>query len=272
MITLQVLAPLARQEGVPLAAVERDYLQHLLLREIGRKPLVFKGGTCLRIVFRSPRYSEDLDFSSRGATAEILSILEGGARALLAYGIVAEWKRDDSEPHSVVGRIRFRGPLYTGDPRSEGTIRIEVSLRAERPLHTAERFVAVTAYPDVPQLVLTTLGDAEIFAEKLRALVIRSEPRDAFDLQFLMARGISASPALVRSKLGLYRRSLTGASLRAALQRAGGAWDRDLGPLLREVPPFPAVRQTIWASRSRWMPPTRRGRSPSKQRPQRGRH
>ena len=34
-----------------------------LYQEPGSEKLLFKGGTALRIVFKSPRFSEDLDFS-----------------------------------------------------------------------------------------------------------------------------------------------------------------------------------------------------------------
>jgi predicted nucleotidyltransferase component of viral defense system len=66
MLARMQLEVIARREGVPLHVVEWDYLQHLFLRHAGRGPLTFKGGTCLRIVYGSPRYSEDLDFNAEG--------------------------------------------------------------------------------------------------------------------------------------------------------------------------------------------------------------
>jgi len=45
----------------------REYCQHLFLSYLYQKPesakLFFKGGTALRIIFGSPRFSEDLDFT-----------------------------------------------------------------------------------------------------------------------------------------------------------------------------------------------------------------
>jgi len=71
MLARSELAGIARRDGVPLGVVERDYVQHLLLRQIARAPLAFKGGTCLRIAHGSARYSEDLDFDAAGGTEEV---------------------------------------------------------------------------------------------------------------------------------------------------------------------------------------------------------
>lgn len=46
----------------------REYLQHLFLSYFYQHPqsneIYFKGGTALRFVYQSPRFSEDLDFST----------------------------------------------------------------------------------------------------------------------------------------------------------------------------------------------------------------
>lgn len=46
----------------------REYFQHLFLSYFYRQEqtdkMYFKGGTALRFLYKSPRFSEDLDFSS----------------------------------------------------------------------------------------------------------------------------------------------------------------------------------------------------------------
>lgn len=48
--------------------IMREYLQHLFLSYFYQQPqgseIYFKGGTALRFVYQSPRFSEDLDFST----------------------------------------------------------------------------------------------------------------------------------------------------------------------------------------------------------------
>ena len=47
--------------------VRREYIQHLFLSHFYRHSdsdkIYFKGGTALRIIYRSPRFSEDLDLA-----------------------------------------------------------------------------------------------------------------------------------------------------------------------------------------------------------------
>lgn len=68
MISGEVLEKLAThyQTGV-FPNIVREYFQHVFLSELYKLPeaekMLFKGGTALRIVNGSPRFSEDLDFS-----------------------------------------------------------------------------------------------------------------------------------------------------------------------------------------------------------------
>ena len=71
MIELGSLEIIARKEQTSVFPnIVREYVQHLFLTELYQLPesekLLFKGGTALRIIFDSPRFSEDLDFSLIG--------------------------------------------------------------------------------------------------------------------------------------------------------------------------------------------------------------
>jgi predicted nucleotidyltransferase component of viral defense system len=67
MISSEALARAARRNQTSELNVAREYCQHLFLsafyRESGSQRVMFKGGTALRIVYGSPRFSEGLDFS-----------------------------------------------------------------------------------------------------------------------------------------------------------------------------------------------------------------
>src|SRR3989338_8236364 len=67
MLNLANLQNFIRQAQTQPENVIREYCEHLFLAFLYQLPgsdkLLFKGGTALRIVFRSPRYSEDLDFT-----------------------------------------------------------------------------------------------------------------------------------------------------------------------------------------------------------------
>lgn len=245
MLARVQLETVARREGIPLHIVEWDYLQHLFLRHAAEAPLTFKGGTCLRIAYGSPRYSEDLDFNADGREREALNHLQAAARSLGDYGVRAEVVRRPSR-EGLAAILRAEGPLYTGDPRSRAGIRLEVSLRHEAVV-SEEAFVPRTPYPDVPQLVLRVLSKDHLLAEKVRALLVRGKPRDLYDVHWLLVRGVTASRELQDRKMGLYRRRFTISGLETGIASARQAWTRDLEPLLGQVPPFEAVADEVRA-------------------------
>ena len=65
--------------------VAREYVQHLFLSLLYKIPssekLLFKGGTAMRIIYQSPRFSEDLDFT--GQNIFQYKIIPSSSRACL---------------------------------------------------------------------------------------------------------------------------------------------------------------------------------------------
>lgn len=245
MLLRNQLAPIARREGVGLGIAERDYVQHLFLRHAGREPLTFKGGTCLRIAYGSPRYSEDLDFNADSRSAALAHLKEGATR-LADYGVRAEILERRGRGEGLGARLRFEGPLFDGSPHSRGTIRLEVSLRRES-VAVEEVFVPRTPYADVPQLVLRVLTKEHLFAEKVRALLVRGKPRDLYDVHFLLERGFGAPRELLDRKMALYRRRFTLAALDRGIESARRSWEQDLGPVLGQVPPIRSITEDVRA-------------------------
>ena len=130
MLTRRQLREL-RPERVPLHILELDYVQAVVLRGVyARDDLVFKGGTCLRKLHGLQRFSEDLDFSVAST-----DVGEGGARAAVEEGVsmmeragmqveVKGWR---ARRGGYLCRLRYEGPLFTGDDLSRGTLQVEVS-------------------------------------------------------------------------------------------------------------------------------------------------
>ena len=67
MIEKSFLQNYAVKKQTGLDNIFREYVQELFLRNFysqsGSKDFLFKGGTALKLVFGSPRFSEDLDFT-----------------------------------------------------------------------------------------------------------------------------------------------------------------------------------------------------------------
>jgi len=242
MLARGELAAIARRQGVPLGVVERDYVQHLILRHVASAPFAFKGGTCIRIAYGSPRYSEDIDFDGEGSADDLFERLTKGSERLRDYGIPAEVARGRGA--GLEAKLHYEGPLFDGRAPSRSSVRVEVSLRGER-VDVEEAFVPRTPYADVPQLVLRALTRDHLLAEKARALLVRGKPRDLYDVHFLLARGASCPRALLDEKMRLYRRRFTLRALEDGIVRAGRGWARDLEPLLGQVPPLPGVAADV---------------------------
>lgn len=68
MLTQNYIKELATRKQTTELNIRREYLQHLFLSYFYQQPktesVFFKGGTALRILYGSPRFSLDLDFSS----------------------------------------------------------------------------------------------------------------------------------------------------------------------------------------------------------------
>ena len=68
MIEREFVKKLATRYHATEFNILREYAQHLFLSSLylrkGSDSMFFKGGTALRIIYNSPRFSEDLDFTT----------------------------------------------------------------------------------------------------------------------------------------------------------------------------------------------------------------
>ena len=110
----------ARDAGVPLDVVQKDYALSYFLAGIASQPaladtLVFKGGTALKkCLFGDYRFSEGLDFSARSAPrgsdleAALIRAKEEAGRMLLEHGPFAiEMKRASHRGPHALGQEDF---------------------------------------------------------------------------------------------------------------------------------------------------------------------
>ena len=206
MISQESLSQAARTQQTTELNVAREYCQHLFLsafyRQAGSEQVMFKGGTALRIVFGSPRFSEDLDFSGFGITVDSIEnwVLEA-TDEIEQYGMGVRLE----ESKTTSG-----GYLATLDCAPYGypvRILIEISLRAQRegtPKKGTVSGQGMLITPDfLPAYTLTLLPESLLIEEKLNALLTRGKPRDYFDVYFLLRKGmisVEQKPRLVEVK------------------------------------------------------------------------
>ena len=133
MITREQLQAFAIANGVPLFTQERDYAQALFLFRLYKleAPLIFKGGTCLKLTRDSPRFSEDLDFTATRELGEVKTALKAAADELHLVGIEAKINHGLARVGGYQCRLKYYGPLYTGEERTAGGVTIDVSIRRD---------------------------------------------------------------------------------------------------------------------------------------------
>lgn len=139
--------------------------------------------------------------------------------------------------------VSYHGPLYDGRDRSQGKVRVDISQRAEE-VATLRELVA-SPYDDVRPFVVTVLTLPHLLAEEVRALLVRSKPRDLYDIWLLLRQGVPLDPQLIARKLRLYDLAWEPALLEQALARVQGDWERDLRPLLPQFVTYEEARRGI---------------------------
>lgn len=202
MIDESSLSDLAKSAGIDRYTILREYLQLLFLDELYQSKtaakIIFKGGTALRMLFGSPRFSEDLDFNTSLSRSKI-DVLVNQTVANInneAPGIAVK------DIKSVAG-ISKKVFFLTEISPMPLTIKLDFSQR--EPALTSYKNTLNTNLPVFPKSLIWSLKPEEILAEKIRAILTRSKGRDIFDLWFLVKKGVAFDKKLILSKFRIYQ-------------------------------------------------------------------
>lgn len=180
--------------------VLREYLQHLLLSYLYQQEksdgLAFKGGTALRILYGSPRFSENLDFSSSLTEYHIKKLLFQTLSCIQKENVPLS--TDESKATSGGYFARYVFELYDHKVPIEFNISLRDKVIPEPTLVTS---------PFVSAYQCLTLPVNRLVWEKTDALLRRKKPRDYFDLYFLLRerRGIDEIVKLKKKLLSLVK-------------------------------------------------------------------
>ncbi len=182
MIEAGILRQLSNRCQTTMDNIVREYVQHLFLsflyQEKRSEALLFKGGTALRLIWRSPRFSEDLDFTgSKISISQIESLMEAALGKIESEGIKADIEESKKTSGGYLAIFHFETDEY------DSGIQIEVSLRRE----PEEAGVAALIQSDLlPPYILMHLDEGRIAGEKIQACLTRAKARDFYDLYFIL--------------------------------------------------------------------------------------
>ena len=228
-----------------------EYLQYELLDSLFKHPasatLSFIGGTAIRLLHDSHRFSEDLDFDNFGLSfKQFEDLLRAACRDMEYKGFVIEYRFVEKGAYHCY--IRFPEILHRSglSPDAGRKILIRIDSEAKEKLYEPAR-IFLNKFTIYRQILAAPAGI--ILAQKMMTILQRKREkgRDIYDVSFLMG---FAGPDFVYIEriLGLDQTEF----LRRLNERIG---ELDLNFLARDVEPFlfaPEQQERVTTFRDYW--------------------
>lgn len=181
MLDQETLREVASKLQTSELNARREYVQHLFLANFYQQPITrkvfFKGGTALRLLYGSPRFSEDLDFSTGLIKfKELESAIEATLVEVERQEITTEIVESKKTSGGYLGIIEF-------DLR-QTKVRLQLEVSGREGKNKGEMTTVVSSF--VPAYQLMVLTQSELVKQKIKALLERQKPRDFYDLFFML--------------------------------------------------------------------------------------
>lgn len=166
MLSSDKLRQLAVKKQTTELNARREYIQHILLSYFYQQPqsgnIFFKGGTALRFIYNSPRFSEDLDFSTPSSDiAAIEDAVQNTLTKVEREGIGTEIVESTPTTGGYLAIIEFH--LV----QEKIALQIEISFRD----NDAQGEVVTIANDFVPPYTIMGLREEQLVKQKMRALL-----------------------------------------------------------------------------------------------------
>lgn len=188
MISKSLINNLTRKYQTTPANIAREYCQHLFLSYFYQKKnseyVLFKGGTAIRLLYNSPRFSEDLDFTAYNITArQVETIFIDSLDTITQTGVGVEVKEAKTTSGGYLARAQFTFLDF------KENIQIEISMRHKKFDIPSEVVLISSDY--IPPYNIVCLAEKHLIEEKIQALLDRAKPRDFFDIYYLLRANLS---------------------------------------------------------------------------------
>lgn len=161
---------LIKQEQFEIEVLERLNSKRLL------NDLVFCGGTMLRLCYGLDRFSVDLDFWLT-RKIKIAALFNRVKECLAQYYGISDAK---NKLHTLLFEIKHKIYLRC----------LKIEIRKETKSVPTEKAIAYSQYANT-QVLLTAVSLKGMMDAKIETFIRRKEVRDAFDIEFLLKKGIA---------------------------------------------------------------------------------
>ncbi len=197
MLTYEALLAEAKARQMPVSKMRgilREYLQTIILKalyktEAGRK-LYFTGGTYLRFVHRTKRFSEDLDFNTDSLTkTDFETTVRTAARELKRINLncvvdFRYFKRIYAADIIFPDIEKLYGVVSEHTKKSGLLIKVETNIPRWKII--AETRV-ISGFGELYPCFCTQIG--ALFADKIEALIKKTRARHLYDIIFMLSQG-----------------------------------------------------------------------------------
>lgn len=162
--------------------VIREYYQNIFLsyfyQQVLASSVYFKGGTALRLIYNSPRFSEDLDFSAhkvkiRDLENAIILTLD----AIQKENIAVSLQEAKTTSGGYLTTIAFESSEF-----QKVIIQMEISFREK---NLKGDITTISSDFTLPYII-NCLAQELLIDEKIQALLVRKKARDFYDLYFIL--------------------------------------------------------------------------------------
>lgn len=188
MISKSLIDDLTRKYQTTQINVAREYCQHLFLSYFYQMKqadhILFKGGTAIRLLYNSPRFSEDLDFTAYNITThQVETAFINSLKEVEQAGVDVELGEAKATSGGYLAKAKFTFLNF------KETIQIEVSMRPKKQGIASE--VVLVSGDYMPPYNIVSLAEKYLIEEKIQALLDRAKPRDFFDIYYLLRANLS---------------------------------------------------------------------------------
>jgi len=182
----------------------RDAFQLRLLTFLYRgstsSSLVLKGGAAMRVLTESARFTQDLDFDHdphRSLASLQNTVRTAIDRAIHGSGLI-DTSISESKQTDTVARWKISGRTSTGENLH---LAVEVSRRQTPDPNHVLKIPVQIADRTLPRVYVSVYDEQALADNKLAALIDdrRTAPRDIYDLELLLARGVVPSAGAVEN-------------------------------------------------------------------------
>ena len=256
----------ANQVGVRDQQIEKDYILSWILWGVANheqlsKVLVFKGGTVLKkVYFEDYRFSEDLDFTLLNNEISNEQIFEWFKETFeeikeesnIPLEIIDDNEHEDGGINFYIGYV---GPL--GGFGNNKKVKVDISRSEKLEFEPVVKKVFIE-YSDLEDYELLCYPLEELLVEKLRCTMQRTQPRDYYDIWYL----VEIEKMEVEYFTNEFRNKCLNKELNPEdfhnkleqkLLQYKARWQKSMSDQIKDLPDFEQVEREVSRKIKNWM-------------------